>query len=135
MTGPAADSATALAHQLQATVTDLDGYIQRRAAALAEPHIAKARAEAAADAGRLRAELTWRDDLVAELRRRITGLEDRLDDLRAKYGERRDPDVAARRHPVALPPDHRPPPDVAKYDQLLPRRRAAAPAPEGPVPR
>ncbi|HEY3958615.1 MAG TPA: hypothetical protein VGM53_35070 [Streptosporangiaceae bacterium] len=120
------DSAAGLAGHLRAAIADLDGYIERRAAELAAPHIADARARAPAEAGQLRAELGRRGDLVAELRQRIEGLEDRLDDLRVMHGERRDARVAARRQDRvgALPPDSRPLPSVAVYDDLLPSRRA-----------
>lgn len=103
-------SAAGLAGQLRAVIADLDGYIERRAAELAAPGIAGAREQAAAEAGRLRAELARSEDLVAELRKRIEGLEDRLDDLRVVHGERRAPRVAARRQDRAgaLPPDGRP---------------------------
>ncbi|HEY3958623.1 MAG TPA: hypothetical protein VGM53_35110 [Streptosporangiaceae bacterium] len=121
------DSAAGLAGYLRAAVADLDGYIERQAAELAAPRIADARAQTAAEAKRLRAELARCGDLVAELRQRIEGLEDRLDDLRVMHGERRDARVAARRQDRvdALPPDSRPLPSVEVYDDLLPSRQAA----------
>lgn len=67
---------------LQAMITDLDGYIDRRAQELAAPVIAaaeqsvrEARAETAGTQQR-------GDDVAAELRRRITGLERSLERAR-----------------------------------------------------
>ncbi|MGH3158658.1 MAG: hypothetical protein ACRDNF_19065 [Streptosporangiaceae bacterium] len=126
MSGPD-DSPAGLAGHLRAVIADLEGYIERRAAELAAPGIEGAQEQAAAETRRLRAELARREDLVAELRRRIEGLEDRLDDLRILHSERRDARVAARRQDRvgALPPDGRPLPSVQAYDNLLPSRRAA----------
>ncbi|MGH3409453.1 MAG: hypothetical protein ACRDRJ_44220 [Streptosporangiaceae bacterium] len=126
MSVPPEGSAAGLAGQLRAVIADLDGYIEQRAAELAAPGIEGAREQAAAETRRLRAELTRREDLVAELRKRIEGLEDRLDDLRILHGERRDRRVAARRQDraAALPPDRRPLPSVEAYDNLLPSRAA-----------
>jgi hypothetical protein len=122
-----------LVERLRGVTHDLDGYIERRANEIAAPIIAEHQAANDAAVASLRAELRRSQDLFAEARQQITNLEDRLDDVRAAHGERRDSTVAARRKPVPLPPrlpvDTRPMPSVAAYDQLLSRRSpTAAPA-------
>jgi hypothetical protein len=60
---------------LAGMISDLDGHIGRRAAELTAPLIEEARAGAAAAAASARSDVQRKDDLVAELRRRIDFLE------------------------------------------------------------
>jgi len=123
-----------LADQLQRTIADLDTYIKRRAEQLATPRIASAEADAQARVGAKQWEIERRDDLVAELRRRIEVLEDQLDDARIRLGDRPDAYVVERREAsdsqehaaraarlAKLPEDTRPMPSVEPYNQLLTR--------------
>lgn len=62
-------------------IADLDGYIERRAQAIAEPIIARAKEAAQEHVDDARYETQRQTDLVAELRRRIPP----LDRTRDKY--------------------------------------------------
>lgn len=68
-------SARTLAADLAAVVSDLDGYIERRAAEQAAPMIAAARQEADERVAEAAAQVQRGDDLVHELRRRLDALE------------------------------------------------------------
>jgi hypothetical protein len=109
--------------QLRAMIADLDGYIGRRAAEVAEPLIAAAKAAADARVAEAECGLQRAQDLVAELRRVLEYRDRQLARFRqreAQAGEARgDLDAVLSR----LPPDTRPLPDVAVYDSLLPSRR------------
>ncbi len=74
-----------LAAQLRAMITDLDGYIERRAAEMAAPIIEAARADADARIAEAQFGLQRRDALTEEMRRRLA-MQDRhlADYLKAK---------------------------------------------------
>jgi chromosome segregation ATPase len=68
--------------RLRSMIQDLDGYIDRRAAELAKPLLGKALADVAEATERTRAEVRRREDLLAELRRRLDPLQRRSDENR-----------------------------------------------------
>lgn len=131
-------AATVLAEQLARITGDLDGYLERRAAELAAPVIDAHRAETGAVIVELTARVERGDSLFTTCRAVITNLEDRLDELREKYGEPRDVQVAERRRlarrqrdtssaavrgrtrPAADPP-HRGTPDMITDETRTPR--------------
>lgn len=76
-------SAAALAGQLRATVTDLDGYIEARASELAAPLVAAAEQRAAAAVREARQEVRRLEDLVDEIRKHLETRNRQLDALRA----------------------------------------------------
>jgi hypothetical protein len=94
----------ALADTLQRTIADLDGHINRGAQELAAPLIDAARADADRAVTAAQRETERQTDLVKELRRQYTALENQLDNLRIKHGERRDFHVAQRRPAVDTGP-------------------------------
>lgn len=83
--------------RLEAVTRDLDAYLERRAVEIAAPRIVAAEDAALARVRAAEARAQRAEDLVDELRRHVRAYEDRLDDLRVKYSERRDPYVVARR--------------------------------------
>lgn len=87
----------AVVDRLEAVTRDLDAYLERRAVEIAAPRIVAAEEAAAATARDAEERAQRAEDLVAELRRQYEGLENALDDLRVKHGERRDAHVVMRR--------------------------------------
>lgn len=83
--------------RLEAITRDLDAYLERRAAEIAEPRIKAAEDAVRSEVREAEAKVQRLEDLVAEIRRQWAGTENRLDDLRIKHGERRDPFVVERR--------------------------------------
>jgi hypothetical protein len=83
--------------RLEAVTRDLDAYLERRAIEIAAPRIVAAEDAALVKVRAAEARAQRAEDLVAELRRHVRAYEDRLDDLRIKHGERRDPHVMERR--------------------------------------
>ena len=79
-----------LAETLHATISDLDRFIDTRARELAAPLIAAAEVAAHEAVSNAQTETERQAELVKELRRQITALENQLDDLRVKHGLRRD---------------------------------------------
>jgi hypothetical protein len=69
---------------LAAMIADLGGYIERHAAELAEPKIDAAQAAAAEEVRLARRETQRQEDLVTELRRRLTAQERITERLRAE---------------------------------------------------
>lgn len=65
------DSGQPAAGQLASMITDLEGYIDRRAAELAAPLVEQARAEAAEQVASIQVDLQRANDLTTELRRRL----------------------------------------------------------------
>lgn len=83
--------------RLEAITRNLDAYLERRAAEIAEPIIKAAEAAVPAEVHDAEAKVQRLEDLIAEIRRHWQACENQLDDLRTKYGERRDPHVVERR--------------------------------------
>lgn len=106
----AATTAERLAADLRAATADLDGYIQRRAAEMAAPLIEEARDQAAAEVAGARADAQRKDDLIAELRRRVQALERQCERWREATGVRapemaRLADDPAPPQPLSHPPE------------------------------
>lgn len=87
-----------LTARLQDMIGDLQGYIDRRAAELAAPHIAEAGVRAGEEVADARAKQQRAEDLVAELRRQLTSLGRQLD----RYRQENEQDKATIRRVRAL---------------------------------
>jgi hypothetical protein len=88
-----------MADWLRAAITDLDGYIERRAAELTAPLIASAAAEAGTKAARAERELRTQQDLADELKTRLALRDRQLEQWRTATGAR---------HPHEIQPAPRP---------------------------
>lgn len=88
---------TSALDRLEAVTRDLDAFLERRAIEIAAPRVVAAEDAALVKVREAEARAQRAEDLVDELRRHVRSYEDRLDDLRIKHGERRDPYVVARR--------------------------------------
>jgi hypothetical protein len=86
-----------LVDRLAAITSDLDAYLERRAAEIAAPAIAAAEEAAAAKVRQAEAETLRAQDLVDELRRQQWAIHVQLDDCRIRHGEKRDPWVVEQR--------------------------------------
>jgi ATP-dependent Clp protease ATP-binding subunit ClpA len=85
--------ALTLAQSLQATIADLDGYIERRAAELAKPAVEEARADADGKVRAAEADAQRWKDCNTELERQILPLRQRLERSRAE--SRQNAEIAA----------------------------------------
>lgn len=79
-------SARVLAADLAATVSDLDGYIERRAQALAAPIVAALREEADERVAEARGAVQRLEDVVTELRCRLAAADRNLERWHAATG-------------------------------------------------
>lgn len=85
MSGPGDE--TILTERLSRMIANLDAYITRRGAELAEEHIKAADEDCAQRIAAAEFETQRRDGLITELRRRIAALERQLELERAPVGQ------------------------------------------------